>query len=67
MSVISVILAIQCTKKRLPVEDYLETLPHTPINLIRFCADMPANQPCDKTPCQSAYGTKPIAGTVLPL
>ena len=27
---------------------------------------MHANQPNDKTPCRSAYGTDPDAGTVLP-
>ena len=29
------------------------------MNPIRSRADMPANQPYDKTPCQSAYGTDP--------
>ena len=29
------------------------------MNLIRSRADMPTNQPCDKTPCRSAYGTDP--------
>ena len=32
----------------------------TPINPIRSRADMPANQPYDKTPCRSAYGTDPV-------
>ena len=31
----------------------------TPMNPIRSRADMPANQPYDKTPCRSAYGTDP--------
>ena len=66
-SVISVILAIHYTKKRLLVKDYLKILPHTPINLIRFYANIPANQPYDKTPYQSAYGTESIASTILPL
>ena len=30
-----------------------------PMNPIRSRADMPANQPYDKTPCRSAYGTDP--------
>ena len=30
------------------------------MNPIRSCADMPTNQPCDKTPCRSAYGTDPV-------
>ena len=32
----------------------------TPMNPIRSRADMPANQPCDKTPCRPAYGTDPV-------
>ncbi len=31
-----------------------------PMNLIRSHANMPANQLCNKTPCQSAYGTDPM-------
>jgi hypothetical protein len=34
-------------------------------NPITIVTNMPANQPYNKTPCQSAYGTDPAASTVL--
>ena len=42
----------QSIKKELPVSA-------AAINPITVATDMPTNQPYDKTPCRSAYGTDP--------
>ena len=35
------------------------------INPITVATDMPTNPPYNKTPCRSAYGTNPVASTIL--